>query len=100
MLAYHIAVGVCQAVDCRYAQPEGEHKGERGLAGDFWWSRDLFHAEPTPCHPQVDHMMYAATWAALFVTLGFMARHAVFFPRKYNKIIDNRGAWKAMSTRE
>lgn len=48
-----------------------------------------------------DHMMYAATWAALCVTLGFMARQAVFFPSKRRRIIgDSRQAWKSVATRE
>jgi hypothetical protein len=50
-----------------------------------------------------DHMMYAATWAALCITLGFMARQAVFFPVKHRRIIDSRNAadaWKAVSTRD
>lgn len=58
-------------------------------------SRDLVKFATMP----IDHMLYASTWAALFMVLGLMARHAVFFPRKYRKIMDNRAHWKSIATR-
>jgi hypothetical protein len=44
-----------------------------------------------------DHMMYSITWGTLCVALGFMARSAVFFPKKYNKMISggNKDLWKS-----
>ncbi|KAG1674215.1 hypothetical protein FOA52_013835 [Chlamydomonas sp. UWO 241] len=54
----------------------------------------------------VDHGMYAATWGALFIALGFMARSAVYFPVKHRKIIhagpggNNRALWAARGGRD
>lgn len=48
-----------------------------------------------------DHMAYAATWAMLCLSLGLMARHAVFFPRRHRRIIhgNNKNLWAHVVTK-
>ena len=54
-------------------------------------SKDLVKFSTMPS----DHLAYAATWAMLCVSLGLMARHAVFFPKRHRRIIqgNNKDLW-------
>ena len=49
-----------------------------------------------------DHMMYSTTWAMLCLSLGLMARSAVFYPRKYRKLIhaNNQTHWQGVVKQE